>query len=199
MKFLKSFEDITNSDIQIKVLTEDELSNLYRKLYQKVNGGSKINLKDKIHYFDYHDLSSWGGSEKHRNSLVFITAYNDKDILGICKFAYWDSGKNYSVSYLSTNNDYFQLGISKKLMEELFKYFSKKYPNETLNWSGYSVDGWKYLRKSILEMSKKYNVKILEKSIEYVTKWSDENRKLYDKSKKIIKKEYPSKYSDYGN
>jgi aspartyl/asparaginyl-tRNA synthetase len=81
----------------------------------------------------------------------------------------------------------------------LFKYFSETYPNETLHWSGYSIDGWKYLRKTILELSDKYNVKLNEKGIEYFTRWdnstktfiedySEESRKLYDQSKEEIKK-----------
>ncbi len=86
------------------------------------------------------------------------------------------------------------MGISKKILEELFKYFSKTYPNEILNLSGYSVEGWKYLRKNILEFSKKYNVKIVEKPIEYPGRGEqdDDYWNLKKQSVEEIKKLYPS-------
>ena len=193
MRYLKTFESITN--YQVDVLTGEEFSNLYRKIYPK-----GINLKDKIHYFSWNGVDSYGSS-KHSESIRLITAHNKKDILGICFLAYWSGGDHYSVSYLSTNNDYFHIGVSKKLLEELFKYFSKTYPDEVLHWSGYSIDGWKYLRKTILEMADKYNVELYEKPIEYLTKWDNEKKtfvhdkspesdELYYQSKEEIKKKY---------
>lgn len=69
---------------------------------------------------------------------------------------------------------------------------------ETLNFSGYSVEGWKYLRKYILEYSKKYNVNIIEKGVEYPgsgDKYTDEFWELSKQSKEEIKKLY--NISDY--
>lgn len=68
----------------------------------------------------------------------------------------------------------------------------RRYPNEILNFTGYSIDGWSYLHKRILELSKKYNEKIREKAIEYVTDWNDEDRELFNKSREEIKKIYGS-------
>ena len=79
-------------------------------------------------------------------------------------------------------------------MNELFKYFSKTYPNDILSFTGYSIDGWKYLREKILELSDKYNVKIDEKAIEYVIDWTKKKRKLFNKSRKIISDKYPDKH-----
>lgn len=62
--------------------------------------------------------------------------------------------------------------------------------------SGYSIDGWKYMRKTFIEMAKKYNVDIKEKAIEYITDWDDEKRKLYNQSKKDIRDRYGKKWSD---
>jgi hypothetical protein len=190
MIYLKTFENVTN--YKVEVLTSDEFSDLYTKLYPfNYDSDKQFNLKDKIEYFNYNDIGRSWSNEIYDKTLRLITAYNDKDILGICHFAYYDLSKHYAVSYLSTNNDYFQKGISKRLLEELFKYFSETYPNETLNWSGYSVKGWKYLHPTILEMSKKYNVKIVEKGIEYIKgKWTDEDRDLFDKSREEITKIY---------
>jgi hypothetical protein len=190
-----TYESMTN--YKVEVLTADEFNSLFHKLYtydyDKHN--YNVDLKDKINYFDYDDMNwSYSRTGEYQKTLRLITAYNKTDILGICKFAYWDSSKSYSVSYLSTNKDYFKMGISKKLLDVLFKYFSETYPNETMGWSGYSVDGWKYLRPTILEMSKKYNVKIREKAIEYIKNWDDEKRELFDKSREEIKKLYPDSY-----
>ena len=159
MKYIK--ESVTNYDVGI--FTIDEADKLYIKYLNKYQWN--YSLKNKIHYFSGFERSNF--NDNYNNTCRFIIAYNDKDILGICQFAYWSSSDHYAISYCSTNEDYFWMGISKRLLEELFKYFSKTYPNETLNFSGYSVEGWKYLRKYILEFSKKYNVKIKEKGIEY--------------------------------
>lgn len=63
-----------------------------------------------------------------------------------------------------------------------------------MDWSGYSVDGWKYLHPKIMEMSKKYNVKVREKAIEYFKGKDEETYNLVDKSKEEIKKLYPEWY-----
>jgi len=184
MKYLKSYENIFNPEqIKIEVLTLKQFRMLYFKIYPDQN----IDLKEKIHYFDYTDMNSMFASDSFLKTLRFITAYNDKDIVGICKFAHWEGSDNYAVSYLSTNKDYLGMGISKKILEGLYNYFSKKHPNEILHWSGYSIDGWKYLRKNVFELAKKYNIKLQEKAIEYITDWSDENRELMNKSKKNYK------------
>jgi len=194
MKYLKKYELFLNKTlIKVDVLTIDELNELYLKLYK----GKQINLKDKIQYFDYHDLNAWGGTDKHWETLRYITAYNDVDIIGLCKFAYWDFSESYAISYLSTNKDYLRKGVSKKMLDVLFKWFSETYPKEIMYWSGYSIDGWLYLRPTIKEMAKKYNVQMKEKAIEYITNWSDENRELFNKSREEINKEYNMSYHIY--
>ena len=190
LKHIKMFE--SNLDYKIDIFTIDEAYNFFYKNFYKKN--KDCNLKDKIHYFNYEDFNSMFASNLYKKTCRLIIAHNDKDILGICKFAYWEGSENYAISYLSTNKDFFSMGISKKLLETLFKYFSETYPNETLNFSGYSVEGWKYLRKSILYFSNKYNVKIKEKGIEYPgadgikTDFYD----LVSKSREEIKKMYGS-------
>lgn len=195
MKYLKLYENLTN--YKVEVLTSEEFNKLYFKIYPR-----QTNLKDKIHYFDWH-FDNVFGDKKHRDSIRLITAYNKKDILGICFITWWSSGDHYAVSYLSTNKDYFQMGISKRILDVLFKYFSETYPDDIMYWSGYSIDGWKYLHPKILELSKKYNVKTKEKAIEYptkwdkntgefVTKWDDESHELFDKSREEIEKIYGS-------
>lgn len=194
MKFLKKYElFLTNTNINVEVLTTDELYQLKERIYKNKN----VALDKKIRFFDYHDLSSWGGPPIHTKTLRYVTAYNNKDILGICKFAYWDLSQKYAVSYLSTNIDYRKQGISKLILEQLFKYFSETYPNETLHWSGYSIEGWKYLRPSMRIVAKKYGVPIIEKAIEHDIDWTDENRELFTKSREEINKEYGTSYYIY--
>jgi len=198
MKYIKKYE--SNFNFNIEIFTISEASDFHQKFLEKNKKYRKINLKTKIHYFDYNDFSTMFASDSYKKSCRFIIAYNEKDILGICKFAYWDMSSNYAISYLSTNEDFFSKGISKKLLETTFKYFSETYPNETLSFSGYSIEGWKYLRKSILEFSKKYSVKITEKGIEYPGrsgKFSEEDWQLMSKSREEIKNTYGSDNSYY--
>ena len=154
MKYLKTFESLNT--YQVEVLTSSQFQNLYNEIYP-YSWDNVFSLKNKIHYFSWDNFLS--GSDKHNKSLRSITAYNRIDIIGICIIAYWDGNDHYSISYLSTNEDYMDKGVSKRILDETFKYFSKTYPNETLYFSGYSIDGWKYLRKTILELSNKYHVK----------------------------------------
>jgi hypothetical protein len=172
--------------MKTEVLTLADFKKLYKKLYGDLD---YFNLEDKIKYFSYGDLDPFLASEYYLKTLRFIVCYDNKDILGVCKFASWSSS-GFSISYLSTNIDHRNHGISKKILEVFFYYFSETYPNETLNLTGYSILGWLCLRKYNLEFSKKYNVKIVEKAIDYITDWSDENRKLFEESREIIKNEY---------
>lgn len=192
MIYIKKFESTSNYDVDL--FNIKDAYKLYMKYYELYNGD--YDLKDKIHYFSYDDFNTMYSSEKYIKTCRFIIAYNNKDILGICKFAFFDMSNHYAMSYCSTNKNYLSSGISKRLLEEMFKYFSKKLPNEILHFSGYSIEGWKYLRKYILLYSKKYNVKIKEKGVEYPGKsgYSDEYYNLVNKSKKEIKKLYGEQY-----
>jgi len=190
MKYLKTYENVEN--MKVEVLTADEFRDLYFEIYPE-----QVNLTDLIRYFSWNGVDSFSGGDKHNDSIRLVTAYNNKDILGICFFAWWQSSGNYAISYLSTNKNYFNMGISKKILEEMFKYFSKSYPDDILTFSGYSIDGWLYLRKKILELSNKYNVDIKEKGIEYVADWTDNNRELYNKSKEEVKRLYGYKNYPY--
>ena len=196
MKRLKTFESISNYNVDIFTIIEAE--DLYQNILKK--NKFKYYLKDKIHYYSNGDFSTMFASDHYIESCRFFIAYTDKDILGICKFANWDSTGHYAVSYLSTNKDFYSMGISKKLLDVFFKYFSKTYPNETLHFSGYSVEGWNFLHKNILEFSKKYNVKIREKGVEYPGKdgkHDDNYWKLTDKSREEIKNLYGSEDTYY--
>jgi hypothetical protein len=191
MKYLKTYESDFNYNVTI--LTIDEFEKFYQKFI--IRKKRDYDLVDKIHYFNFNDLNTWSGSKKFLESSRFIVAHNNSDILGICHFAWYSDG--YAISYCSTNEDFLRKGITKKLLEYSFKYFAKTYPNDTLRFSGYSVDGWNYLRKYILEYANKYNVKIKEKWMEYAGKGHKEDDAFYDlyrKSKEEITKLYGEYY-----
>lgn len=188
MKYIKKFEN--NVEYEIGIFTIDEAHSLYRKILE--NNDYNYNLEKKLHYFNYNDFNTIYASDEFIESCRFIIAHNKNDILGICKFAYFDLSDNYSVSYLTTNNEFLSIGVSKKILDVFFKYFSKKYPNNILSFSGYSVEGWLYLRKNILTLSKKYNVKIKEKGVQYpgISGYNDTFFSLVNKSKEEINKTY---------
>jgi GNAT superfamily N-acetyltransferase len=173
--------------VTVEVLDIEQFNNL---VFEKYNYKGNSILKEKIHYFSCENTTSCFCSKLHLEHLRFIVAYNEKDIIGICMFAYWDLSEHYAISYLSTHKDYLNQGVAKAVAEKLFQYFKQKYPNDILGISGYFIDGWKYLRKYFLQYSHDYNVKIDENPIEYVTEWSDENRRLFEESREIIKPKY---------
>jgi hypothetical protein len=166
--------------MKTEVLTQEELRNLIQKK-------DSSNLDIKIHYFHYSDLDSCFCTQGYLDHLKFIVSYNRNEIMGICKFAYYDLNKEYAMSYISTHEDYRNKGAAKSMIKELFKFFKNNYPDQTLGLSGYSIDGWKYIRKYILSFSKKFQTPINEKPIQYITNWNAENRKLFDESREIIK------------
>lgn len=173
--------------VTVEVLDIEQFRNL---IFEKYSYEGNSFLNEKIKYFNCEDTTSCFCSQLHLEHLRFIVAYTEKDIVGICKFAYWDLSGNYAMSYLSTHKDYINQGVAKVVAEKLFQYFKQKYSNDVLGISGYSIDGWKYLRKYFLQYSHTYNVKIDEQPIQYVTEWNNENRKLFEESREIIKPKY---------
>ena len=83
MKYIKKYESIFKYDIDI--FTIREASEFY---YLKF---PEYNLKKKLHYFDYNDFSTMNGSDNYEKSCRLIIAHTDNDILGICKFANFDT------------------------------------------------------------------------------------------------------------
>lgn len=190
MKYIKTYED--NFNYKVDIFTVEQAQKFWRKFYKKKN--YNYSLLDKIRYYshsDFHPYIPLAGDEYMKHCRIFI-AHNNDDILGMAKFAWWNIQNHFAISYVSTNKDYYQLGVSRRLLETIMKYFSENYPNDILYFSGYSVEGWKYLRKYILEYSKKYNVKIIEQAVKYPGSkgYDKEFYDLYSSSKEEIKKLY---------
>jgi len=70
----------------------------------------------------------------------------------------------------------------------MFKDFYSEYGDEVLYLSGYTMKGWLYARKNIKQSAKNYNIKIIERCIEYPLKSDD--YELVKESKRIISEEY---------
>ena len=187
MKYLKLFESF---NYNLKVFTQNEFTDFYVKNY-----GYDYNLSDRIEYFSYDDLSHIFGNDDYNKSLRFIVAYNDKDILGIAKYAYYSMQKRYGVSFISTNNSFLKRGISENLVEEMLRYFSEHNKDEILGMSEYSITGWHSLRHNFRKFAKKYGVKVKEQKIGYGIK-TDDDLDLYNQSKKEIQELYPGTYPE---
>jgi len=163
-----------------------------------IGGRRNQHLNEDMHYFSYNDVSTWSASDLYKNSCRFIVAYNKKLILGIAKVAIYDTSKDHiSISYLSVHKDFLNHGIGKRMIEETVKV-CKEF-NIPLGTSEYSVEGWKYLRKYLLEYTEKYGVEFMDNVVGYPGRLgnNDEFYALIDESKKIIMEKYPEKSHRY--
>ena len=190
MKYIKTYE--SNFNYNVDIFTVKQAQKFWSKFYKKKN--YNYSLLDKIRYYSHSDFNPLFSDDKYMETCRIFIAHNNDDILGMAIFAWWSD--HFAISYVSTNKDYLQHGISKKLLETIIKYFSETYPDFILHFSGYSVEGWKYLRKYIIEFSQKYNVKIKEKGVQYPgSKGHDkEFYDIYSSSKEEIKKLYGEEY-----
>lgn len=169
----------------VKVFTSAEFRDLYISLYENITAKG-INPMSGIKYFSFDDFASCCSPKNYDKNLRFITAFSEKEIIGVAKIAYYDLTKSYGLSYISVRDEYKNIGVASALLECTIKYFAEKYPGKKLNPSGYTVDGWKYLRNKFNSYCNKYGVKFNDRAIEYVAEWNEETRKLYNESKLII-------------
>ena len=174
-------ENVIYNELKYHVVNIDDMSKLYEDYH---NLGQK-DIFNKIKYFSDSDLTTWFMSESLVNSIKFFIICTEKEIIGVAKIGIWEEGR-ISLSFLSVHNQHKGNNISKKLCEMVFQYMKENYPGETLHLTGYSVEGWNYLRPSLLRFSKTYNVPIKEKAIEYIEDRTPETYELLQKSKEII-------------
>lgn len=127
----------------------------------------KNNLSDP--YFNYHYLSNRLRFFKHEipNNIIneefhYFCVEKNNEIIAVLKLK---EGGNYSlknnkynnwISYISVNKDFKNKGYSKILIEECFKYLKKN--KKEILVSGYTKEGFQKLKKTIKDMSKKYEV-----------------------------------------
>ena len=166
----------------IKNLTSDEFRNL---IYEGKNLPKESYSKDleQIQNFSYNDFGCYG-SKKYYDSLIFIVSYDEVHIYGILKFAYFESSKNYSISYCSTNKLFLNKGICYKMVNSFTSYFSYKYPKEILCISQYSVSGWKYLRPLLLTLCRQQKITFKDNIVGYM-EYGREYLEEFNKLRKI--------------
>jgi len=174
--------------MQTKILTQQEFIDL------TYGGGSLplnkyVNSIEKIRFCSYEDICMFGWFDEHHNdSLRYVVCYDNDHIYGVLKFAWWSGNKHYSIGYCSTNTDFVNIGICKKLVNLFCKYFSSVYPHDILNISQYTVSGWKYLRNVIIDSCVKNNISFNDNIIGYFDKgkeYADEFYKLRNVSIQI--------------
>jgi hypothetical protein len=162
------------------------------------------NLDKEFDHFSWDDLSTCFAPQQYLDTLRYIVITNDKNIiLGISKIAVFESSKHsVSCSYLNVNKNFRKLGISKILINAMLEFIktAEIYSNKPYNSSQYSVSGWKYLRKNIIQKCTELNLIYIDNIVGFPDK-DKNNKPMHDEefyrlcaeSKEIIKKLYPEK------
>lgn len=139
-----------------------------RQLREIIEGKYTFSRQKKIKYFDTYDLTDRYLSDFEKQHNFYAICYDEKTIYGISSFQIYDYDKeSFSISYLSVNKDHQGKGISKNLVKLIIKFIIDNYPNNKLRWSEWSVDGWKYLRKTLLTECKKYKISYIDNKVGY--------------------------------
>ena len=151
--------------MKTEILTCEQFKRLIYGGYSLPNKKYSKDL-DNIKYFSFdHILRSWSWSEKYTQSLRFCVTYDNNHIYGVLKFAYYESNKEYSIPYCSTNVDFANKGICDGIVGCFVKYFKETYPTEVLSTSEYTLKGWKFLRPCLLKYCNINNVTFQDKII----------------------------------
>lgn len=158
MKYIQLFEDfsgtVNNLEITIKVFNQDTM---YDIIYNNDSLPNVQDLDKRIKYFHYNDVSKWGNDSKAKN--LYFVMYHDDYIIGISQLGwneYATDTNTYWISYTSIDHKYQGRGLSKILLEEVYKYASEH--NISLEGSRYSDRGREVFPKYHEYFSKKYNV-----------------------------------------
>lgn len=174
--------------MEIKVLTAKELIKL-------IYNGKSLPIKcyaddlNNIRFFSFDDLSYvCFANELYRSSLRYVVAFDGEHIYGVLKFAYYQIQKRYTIGYCSVNNNFTQKGICGELVDVFCKYFKKKYGENELGISQFTVSGWKYLRPTLIKKCYQYKINYRDNIVGYPDKnneYTPEFYKLLDESKEI--------------
>ena len=135
-------------------------------------------IKNNISLFNFRYLEF----ERQNNinndklySFIYITYWINKELIGVlkqvvfCGFKYNDFvlDSTRTISYITINDRYQNLGYSKKIVEYYFSFLKEKDINEKIYISPYSKSGWNFLRKNLHEYAKKYNFILIDKNYCY--------------------------------
>jgi GNAT superfamily N-acetyltransferase len=120
-------------------------------------------LKERLRFFSGRDLvSNHNNSEEH----YYYCAFNNEKIVAILKLktggfdSMWHKGWCNWLCYCSVDTDYKGQGISKILVEMMFKFAKEK--NINILGSGYTKEGFDRLKPVLARYAKKYGVDFLD-------------------------------------
>jgi hypothetical protein len=150
-KFIKTtireYLNEQNTDYKINHYTGREFLRFYNEKIKEINS---------FKYFD--NSSDFSGID----NVYFFVLYIDDKMVGLAhirKSPYIEN--TYWLSYLSILNNFENMGYASKLSDYIFRWFSENdYQFET---SSYSETGFLKLKPLFNKLSKKYDVKFLDK------------------------------------
>jgi len=147
------------------IMSSDEL---YNRLVDYDLEDPFLALEDRMENIKYFSETHPRQTSSSDNvEFVFFTEWIDNKLVGLCKlktggsYCYSHPECNDWVSFLSVDKDYQKQGISTKILNELFKYLLDNDYKKILI-SGYSKNGFQFLRKNILELGCKYSIEIID-------------------------------------
>lgn len=150
--------------IQFDVKFEDDFKDLIKNTYSS-NGIFKPDfMKNKMKYCSPDTI--YGG--RHESNRHFIYAYEGKKIVGILKIKIGGVDSCYNkgwcnwIDFITVDPEYKGKGIATTLLKNMFEYLKEKGEKHMLA-SGYSTDGYTYLRLKIRKMADEYQIAYKDK------------------------------------
>lgn len=128
----------------------------------------------KFKYLEFNTNSNLSSVKKY--PFIYMTIWKNRELIGVlkqavfCGFKYNDFqiSPNRTILYVSINEDYYNQGYSKKIIESYFKFLNKNnIIEEDIHISPYSQMGWNFLKKNLHIIANKYNLIIKDKNYCY--------------------------------
>jgi GNAT superfamily N-acetyltransferase len=149
--------------ITVKVFTDAEL---YELLVDRdaENPWKRFDSLNGIKYFDSDNIFPYLSKEDEKH-IYFCLMHKNK-IVGMIKLkvggteSLFHTGWKNWICFVSILPEYQGKGISRKLIQAMFKYAKEK--NLNILSSGYSSEGFLKIRKVLREESKNYSVDFLD-------------------------------------
>lgn len=144
---IREYLNENNPQINVNVYSGKDFLKFYNQKIKEIN-----NFK----YFDNN--SDFSGID----NVYFFVLYIDGKMVGLAhirKSPYIEN--TYWLSYLSVLSDFENMGYASKLSDFMFNWFSKN--NVQFETSSYSETGFLKLKPLFNKLSKKYDVKFIDK------------------------------------
>jgi len=144
----------------------------YDELYDFIDDNLNDNLDDFIAYMkSVRQRIKYFRGEEFNFSMsdivnYFACCFDDDLLVGVVKLktggseSVWHPGYKNWLSYVSVDPDYKNKGIATKLLDLTFKFAAEKKINVLM--SGYTQEGWDYIRDKVHLFAKEYNVDLCD-------------------------------------